>query len=79
MSLVLDKDRKYLISWYPMPEPTPTVADNTVTETVTIELDRRSTTVSYSAGKTLLQTARMAGLQPPSSCEIGPAERVWPG
>ena len=50
-----------------MPEPTPVV----VTEQVTIELNRRTTTVPYSAGETLLQTARMAGLAPPSSCEIG--------
>jgi ferredoxin len=48
----------------------PTIAE-TVTEKVTIELDRRSTTVAYSPGDTLLQTARMAGLQPPASCEIG--------
>lgn len=42
-----------------------------VTEEVIIELDRRTTTVPYSAGDTLLQTARMAGLRAPSSCEIG--------
>ncbi|MGO9928889.1 MAG: 2Fe-2S iron-sulfur cluster-binding protein [Mycobacterium sp.] len=42
-----------------------------VTEEVTIELDRRRITVPYSQGDTLLQTARMAGLQAPSSCEIG--------
>ena len=42
-----------------------------VTEEVTIELGGRSQTVSYSAGDTLLQTARMAGLQAPSSCEVG--------
>ncbi|BBY23989.1 hypothetical protein MSTO_41940 [Mycobacterium stomatepiae] len=41
------------------------------TEKVTIELDRSTTTVAYSAGDTLLQTARMAGLSPPSSCEVG--------
>ena len=41
------------------------------TEEVTIELDRRTFTVPYSQGDTLLQTARMAGLSPPSSCEIG--------
>jgi ferredoxin len=41
------------------------------TEEVTIELDRRTFTVPYSPGDTLLQTARMAGLSPPSSCEIG--------
>jgi ferredoxin len=42
-----------------------------VTEKVTIELDRGTTTVAYSAGHTLLQTARLAGLSPPSSCEVG--------
>jgi ferredoxin len=42
-----------------------------VTEEVTIELNRRSVTVAYNQGDTLLQTARMAGLQAPSSCEIG--------
>jgi ferredoxin len=51
-----------------MHEPAPTLA---VTEEVTIELDRRTTTVTYSRGETLLQTARMAGLNPPSSCEVG--------
>jgi 3-ketosteroid 9alpha-monooxygenase subunit B len=42
-----------------------------VTEEVTIELENRKITVSYSQGDTLLQTARMAGLRAPSSCEIG--------
>ena len=42
-----------------------------VTEQVTIELNRRSTTVDYRAGNTLLQTARLAGLKAPSSCETG--------
>jgi len=42
-----------------------------VTEEVTIQLNQRTTTVPYEAGDTLLQTARMAGLNPPSSCEIG--------
>jgi ferredoxin len=42
-----------------------------VTEEVTIELDGRTTTLPYSAGDTLLQTARMAGLRAPSSCEVG--------
>jgi ferredoxin len=41
------------------------------TELVTIRLDRRATTVSYRDGNTLLQTARLAGLNPPSSCESG--------
>jgi ferredoxin-NADP reductase len=42
-----------------------------VTEDVTIELQGRKITVPYSPGDTLLQTARMAGLRAPSSCEIG--------
>jgi ferredoxin len=58
-----------------MHDRTPAVADNclfrAVTEVVTIELDRRTTTVAYCPGETLLQTARMAGLSPPSSCEVG--------
>lgn len=55
-----------------MHDPAPTLADTeAVTEHVTIELDRRTTTVTYVPGETLLQTARMAGLNPPSSCEVG--------
>jgi ferredoxin len=42
-----------------------------VTEEVTIELDHRATVVSYRPGNTLLQTARLAGLTPPSLCETG--------
>ncbi|OBI92934.1 ferredoxin [Mycobacterium sp. 1245805.9] len=41
------------------------------TAEVTIELDRCTVTVTYSPGDTLLQTARMADLSPPSSCEVG--------
>lgn len=42
-----------------------------VTDQVTIVLDGGTTTVPYDSGNTLLQTARMAGLRAPSSCEIG--------
>jgi ferredoxin len=49
----------------------PTDTGHVVTEEVTIELDGRTTTVPYTAGDTLLQTARMVGLSPPSSCEVG--------
>jgi ferredoxin-NADP reductase len=45
--------------------------DEAVTEEVTIELEKRKITVPYLPGDTLLQTARMAGLSAPSSCEIG--------
>ena len=48
-----------------------TDAGSVVPGAVTIELDRSATTVTYCPGNTLLQTARMAGLNPPSSCEVG--------
>jgi ferredoxin len=41
------------------------------TEKVTFCLDRRTATVSYRDGNTLLETARLAGLYAPSSCEAG--------
>jgi 3-ketosteroid 9alpha-monooxygenase subunit B len=54
-------------------EPVPAdVADSSgQTEEVVIELDRKKTTAGYRAGNTLLQTARIAGLRAPSSCETG--------
>ncbi len=42
-----------------------------VTDEVTIVLGGSTTTARYDPGNTLLQTARMAGLRAPSSCEIG--------
>jgi ferredoxin len=42
-----------------------------VTEQVVIGLDRKTTSAKYRAGDTLLETARSAGLSPPSSCETG--------
>ena len=54
-------------------EPVPAdIADSSQqTEEVVIELDRKTTTAEYRAGNTLLQTARIAGLRAPSSCETG--------
>jgi ferredoxin-NADP reductase len=46
-------------------------ASGTQTDEVVIELDRTTTVATYRAGNTILQTARMAGLQAPSSCETG--------
>jgi ferredoxin len=46
-------------------------AADDVTEQVAIELDRRTTVANYRPGNTLLQTARLAGLSPPASCETG--------
>ena len=42
-----------------------------VTESVVIRLERRKHTLAYRAGDTVLETARRAGLRPPSSCEQG--------
>jgi ferredoxin len=67
MYQVLDTYRKYLILYLAM-EPLPT---DTLTEEVTIQLDRRTTVVPYQADNTVLETARLAGLSAPSSCEIG--------
>jgi 3-ketosteroid 9alpha-monooxygenase subunit B len=53
------------------PADLPTETGEVVTEEVTIELDGRKSTAVYSRGDTLLQTARMAGLRAPSSCEVG--------
>jgi ferredoxin-NADP reductase len=41
------------------------------TEEVVIDLDRKKIHASYRRGDTLLQTARMAGLRAPASCETG--------
>ncbi|MEN4401679.1 ferredoxin--NADP reductase [Mycolicibacterium senegalense] len=46
-------------------------AEPAVTEEVTIELGRSTVTAPYRPGNTLLQTARLAGLKAPSSCETG--------
>jgi ferredoxin len=45
--------------------------DTPATEKVVIRLDRRTHEVEYRSGDTLLETARRAGLRPPSSCEAG--------
>ena len=41
------------------------------TDEVVFVLDRKTTSASYRAGDTLLQTARSAGLKAPASCETG--------
>ncbi len=54
-----------------MPAAAAPAAGDEATEEVIIELDRRTITTGYRPGNTLLQTARMAGLKAPSSCETG--------
>jgi len=57
--------------WLLMSEDTEGDVAVVATEKVVIELDRRTKSATYRAGNTLLQTARLAGLQPPYSCETG--------
>ena len=53
------------------PIPSDVAQTSEQTEEVVIELDRKTITADYRAGNTLLQTARIAGLRAPSSCETG--------
>lgn len=64
------RERVHLERFSVAPIPVPASGD-VVTEEVTIKLGRTTVTVPYRAGNTLLQTARMAGLRAPSSCETG--------
>ena len=57
--------------WLLMSEDTEGDVAVVVAEEVVIELDRRTKSATYRAGNTLLQTARLAGLRPPYSCETG--------
>lgn len=55
----------------PRSAPAAAAGDESEATAVTIELDGRIETTRHRAGTTLLQTARQAGLQAPSSCENG--------
>ncbi|MDT7754302.1 MAG: hypothetical protein QOH27_200 [Mycobacterium sp.] len=66
----VSRERMHLERFSVAPIPVPDAAD-VVTEEVTIKLDRTTVTVPYRTGNTLLQTARIAGLRAPSSCETG--------
>lgn len=65
------RDRLHLERFEVAAVPGDAVGASDETEEVIIELDRKTTTAAYRAGNTLLQTARMAGLKAPSSCETG--------
>jgi ferredoxin len=52
-------------------EPDGAPAGAVTPSSVVIRLDRRKHTVVYHPGDTVLETARRAGLRPPSSCEAG--------
>ena len=70
----LEINDKYLIMLLSMSEDTEanvTIVETERTESVVIDLYGKKTTADYRSGNTLLQTARMAGLSAPSSCETG--------
>ena len=54
-----------------LPDRKPGDTEPSSPESLVIRLDRRKHTVPYRAGETVLETARRAGLHPPSSCEAG--------
>jgi 3-ketosteroid 9alpha-monooxygenase subunit B len=65
------RNRVHLERFEVAPVPSDATDSSEVTEKVIIELDCQKTTAPYRSGNTLLQTARMAGLRAPSSCETG--------
>jgi 3-ketosteroid 9alpha-monooxygenase subunit B len=65
------RQRVHLERFEMAPVSTEESASSATTEEVVIELDRQKTTAQYRPGNTLLQTARIAGLRAPSSCETG--------
>lgn len=67
----IPRDRVHVERFSVAPAAPADTAAGAVTETVTITLDRRTVTCAYRAGNTILQTARLAGLKAPSSCETG--------
>jgi ferredoxin-NADP reductase len=67
----IPRERVHLERFSVEPAPADIADGSRHTEEVVIELDRTTTTAGYRAGNTLLQTARIAGLRAPSSCETG--------
>ena len=67
----IPRERVHLERFSVEPAPADDALASEQTEEVVIELDRTTTTAGYRAGNTLLQTARIAGLRAPSSCETG--------
>jgi ferredoxin-NADP reductase len=65
------RERIHLERFEVTPIPAETADSSATTDEIVIELDGTTTTAAYRAGNTLLQTARLAGLRAPSSCETG--------
>ncbi|VEG39722.1 ferredoxin [Mycolicibacterium flavescens] len=71
LGMGVPRERLHLERFTVAPVSDEVAATSEQTEEVVIELDRKTTTAPYRSGNTLLQTARMAGLRAPSSCETG--------
>jgi 3-ketosteroid 9alpha-monooxygenase subunit B len=67
----IPRERVHLERFSVEPAPADVIDSSGQTEEVVIALDHTTTTAGYRAGNTLLQTARIAGLRAPSSCETG--------
>jgi ferredoxin-NADP reductase len=69
---LLGVSRKQLhVERFLAPAEIPALTETSGTEEVVIRLNRRTQTVEYRLGDTLLETARRADMNPPFSCEAG--------
>jgi 3-ketosteroid 9alpha-monooxygenase subunit B len=59
------------IERFVLPDVAAPVEAPTPTESLTITLERRTQTIAYQPGDTILEAARRGGLRPPFSCEMG--------
>jgi ferredoxin-NADP reductase len=66
----VEPDRIF-IERFTLPDAVPAPASRTTTESLVLRLERRTHTLAYQAGDTILEAARRAGLSPPFSCEAG--------
>jgi ferredoxin-NADP reductase len=72
LALVGVGPERLFIERFVVPEEAPALAGSgAVTESLVIRLARRTHTVRYQGGDTVLEAARRAGLSPPFSCEAG--------
>jgi ferredoxin-NADP reductase len=56
---------------FELPEDDAAASETCLAESIVIRLDRRKHVIEYQPGDTILDAARRAGLNPPSSCEAG--------
>jgi 3-ketosteroid 9alpha-monooxygenase subunit B len=71
LSVVGVASQQVFIERFVVPEVAPAVETASMTESLTIRLERRTHTIAYQQGDTILEGARRAGLHAPFSCEMG--------